>query len=96
MSQTDAARDGTSTAGEGQLSGPGTAGMVTVKQAAARLTVSPSLVYAMVATGKLPAVRLGNGRGTIRIAVADLDRLLDGAKVAPPASPALRHLSLGV
>ena len=41
--------------------------MLTIKQAAARLGVSPGLVYSLVAGGKIGHVRIGNGRGVLRI-----------------------------
>jgi excisionase family DNA binding protein len=42
-------------------------GYRTVKSVAETLGVSRSLVYNLVAAGVLPAVRVGVGRGTIRI-----------------------------
>ena len=42
--------------------------MLTVKQAAEILNVSPGLIYALCAQGKLVHERYGLGRGTIRIA----------------------------
>ena len=38
-----------------------------VRDYAAAYGVSPATVYAMCTAGKLPHVRLGTGRGTIRI-----------------------------
>jgi excisionase family DNA binding protein len=80
---------------------------VTVRQAAERAAVSESLVYAWVADGTLPHTRLGRKgkRGTIRIAVEDLDGILAEFKVGtrptppPPAPvkpprPLLRHVKL--
>jgi excisionase family DNA binding protein len=49
---------------------------VTVKEAAKRLDVSPSLVYAPIATGKLGCVRHGLKRGTIRISEEHLREYL--------------------
>jgi excisionase family DNA binding protein len=40
---------------------------MTVKEAANRLEVSPSLVYLLISEGKLRCVRHGIGRGVIRI-----------------------------
>jgi excisionase family DNA binding protein len=64
---------------------------VTVKQAAARLEVSPATVYALVAAGKLRCVRVGLGRGAIRILEAHIDEYLRGAEPKPalpqPALP---------
>jgi excisionase family DNA binding protein len=41
--------------------------VLTVKQAAARLGVSPALIYALVAAKKIRHERHGLGRGAIRI-----------------------------
>ena len=46
---------------------------LTVKELAARLNVSRSVVYACIAAGHLPHVRVGVGRGTIRISERDAD-----------------------
>jgi excisionase family DNA binding protein len=43
-----------------------------VREAAKRLEVSTSMVYALCAEGRLPHVRVGLGRGTIRISEDDL------------------------
>jgi excisionase family DNA binding protein len=48
---------------------------LTVSEAAERLRVSVRTVYELVRTGRLHAQRLGNGRGTIRIAPADLQNI---------------------
>ncbi len=58
---------------------------LTVKEAAERLSVSARTVYDLVRSGRLHAQRLGNGRGAIRIAPADL------ANISQP-SRRLRHL----
>lgn len=69
--------------------------MLTVKQAAARACVSESLIYAWCADGTLPHLRIGRRgkRGTIRIAIEELDGVLAAFKVsgrpsvsAPPSS----------
>lgn len=51
---------------------------MTVAEAAKKLRVSLALVYAMVADGRLPCVRLGRKgrRGCIRIKEADVNRLM--------------------
>jgi excisionase family DNA binding protein len=66
-----------------------------VKQAAARLGVSPSLVYAWVESGVLSHYRLGRQgrRGCIRIAETDLDAFLASRKVESPAS-SLKHIRM--
>jgi excisionase family DNA binding protein len=58
---------------------------LTVKEAAQHLGVSTRTVYDLVRSGRLNAQRVGNGRGIIRIAPADL------ANISQP-SRRLRHL----
>lgn len=48
---------------------------LTVSEAAERLKVSVRTVYDLVRSGRLHAQRLGSGRGTIRIAPADLQKI---------------------
>ncbi len=63
-------------------------GYLTVKQAAARACVSPSLLYALLKARKLPASRVGcRGRGKWLIAVADLDGFLAACKLADMPVP---------
>lgn len=50
--------------------------MATVKEAADFLRVNPKTIYALIAAGKLAAVRVGR---VIRIPRAALDRLSSGA-----------------
>ena len=53
---------------------------MTVKQVAERLEVSPSLIYLIIAEGKLRCTRHGMGRGTLRIneeQLAEYLRLID-------------------
>lgn len=78
--------------------------MMTVRQAAARATVSESVIRAWVASGSLPHYRLGapNKRGKIAILPEDLDAFLAGRRVenAPPPprvkkpKPVFRHLKV--
>lgn len=80
--------------------------MLSVRQAAARAGVCPSLVYGWVASGELPHFRLGakGRRGKVAIAEADLDAFLasrkrQGRQEVPPPSPKkppirLKHLGL--
>lgn len=44
---------------------------LTVRQVAEQWGVSKSIVYALVSDGVLPALRVGRGRGTIRIKASD-------------------------
>ncbi len=66
--------------------------MVTAKRAAAMMGVSRSLVYALVAGGTLPAVRIGSGRGTIRIDEGEVEKYLARAKIEPPVICELKFL----
>ncbi len=72
---------------------------LSVKQAAERLGVSPSLVYQWCAERRLPHLRLGRGgrRGKILIEEADIDAFLATARVESGAvagnDPPLRHIT---
>ena len=55
--------------------------MLTVGQAAARLGISIALIYQLCSSRKLPHIRLGCGRGTIRISESDLDAYVQAARV---------------
>jgi excisionase family DNA binding protein len=75
---------------------------VRVKEAAARLEVSPATIYALVASGKLRSLRVGMGRGVIRITEAHLAEFIAGTEPGPRSAPApparrvrLKHLHLG-
>ena len=74
---------------------------MSVKEAAARLGVSKTTVYSLVAARKLRCYRVGLGRGCIRIGEEHLAEYLGKAetKIAePPATappcPRLKHLRL--
>lgn len=60
---------------------------LTVKQAAELLTVSPTTVYDLCREGLLSHVRIGCGRGTIRITRAALDRYVQQSPLATAARP---------
>jgi len=73
--------------------------MLTVKQAAVRLGVSPSLVYALCGTGVIPHTRHGRPgkRGCIRIEEAALESYRqsckgEGRHTAAPLR--LRHITV--
>ncbi|MCA9073983.1 MAG: helix-turn-helix domain-containing protein [Planctomycetaceae bacterium] len=76
--------------------------MLTVQDVAQRLRVSPQIVYALIAKGRLVAHRIGLGRGTIRVEEAELRRYLDTCKQQHAPQPAsrsrkrirLRHIKL--
>lgn len=53
---------------------------LTVQEVADRWCVSRSTVYALVASGMLPHVRVGVGRGTIRISEKDADEYLEKSR----------------
>ena len=63
----------------------------TIKEVADILKVSPATVYQLCAQRKLAHIRVGTGRGTIRIRQEDLDAFIAGATVQPeePAAPKL-------
>jgi excisionase family DNA binding protein len=78
--------------------------VLSVKQAAAKACVSPSLIYAWCEDGTLPHVRVGRfgKRGKILIAIEDLDGVLAAFRVGPPPpksrltpTPRYRHVKLG-
>jgi excisionase family DNA binding protein len=71
---------------------------VTVKEAAARLEVPVSSVYALAAAGRLPHRRIGLGKGVIRITEADLAEFLERCRVggeerAEEPAPVARPIS---
>ena len=62
-----------------------------VREAAQRLEVSTSIVYGLCAQGRLPHVRVGLGRGTIRISEDDLKSFLESCRPELLTKPALKH-----
>jgi len=76
--------------------------MLTVSDVAERLSVSSSLVYQLVESGKLSHHRIGTGRGTIRISESDLKSYLSDChavaqtkqSVARPRRAKLKHIRL--
>jgi excisionase family DNA binding protein len=69
----------------------------TIKQVAEQLLVSQATVYSLCAQFKLPHVRVGTGRGTIRIDEADLAAFLQASKVEPNRlrnTAGLKHIRL--
>ena len=55
--------------------------LISVADVAERLNVSNACVYRIVQSGKLPCHRIGNGRGTVRIAEEDLAEYLNTCRV---------------
>jgi excisionase family DNA binding protein len=80
--------------------GSATQDFLTVREVAQRLKVSQASVYAVIAEGKLPGYRIGAGRGTIRVSVADLQSYLaecrtgEVKQVQKISRPRLKHLKL--
>jgi excisionase family DNA binding protein len=74
---------------------------MTVKQAASRLEVSVSTIYGLVSAGRLRCIRVGLGRGAIRIQDEHLAEFIRGGEPAKPVPAApvrrvrLKHLDLG-
>ena len=58
---------------EAEPAPPAADGMLSVKQAAADLGVCEWTVYNLARCGRLPASRIGKGRGTLRFNPADLE-----------------------
>jgi excisionase family DNA binding protein len=50
--------------------------LLTVDEVATRIGQSRWTVYRKIATGQLPAVRLGDGRSALRVSEASLERWL--------------------
>ena len=69
------------------------------REVAEQLKVSPACVYALVAEGRLSAVRVGIRRGVLRFVEDDIRSFIDGARtspkpVRPRARPRLKHIVL--
>ena len=74
--------------------------LLTIHEVAAILKVSKSLVYGMIASGKIACHRIGNGRGAIRVRRDDLEQFISHCRVEPEIPPVriprpkLKHLRL--
>lgn len=68
-----------------------TAKVLTVREVADVLRVSLGTVYALVDAGKLDCLRIGTGRGTIRILEDDLRRYMESCRRATDG-PLLKHI----
>ena len=75
--------------------------LLTVADVAEWLSISCSLVYQLVESGKLPVHRIGNGRGAIRFQAADIEAYLNDCRsqhipVQPKRKlrPQLKHIKL--
>lgn len=73
---------------------------LTVQDIAERLNISKTCVYSLIAGQGLPHVRVGVGRGTIRVREEDLTTWLEqrlkekGEKPSPVLRPKLKHIRL--
>src|SRR4051812_44437720 len=56
---------------------------ITVQQAAEQLQVSPATIYGLCAQKRLGHIRVGSGRGTIRIRAEDLSAYVANAAIEP-------------
>ena len=74
--------------------------LLTIRDVAERLNVSPGCVYTLVAQREIAHIRIGVGRGTIRVREEDLMRFLADRAREPrervPSAPQLKlkHLHL--
>lgn len=73
--------------------------LLTVAEVAAHLRVAAGTVYAMIAAGRLAAIRVGVGRGHLRVSAPELTDYLTRSSVGPcrvvsgrPAYVALKTL----
>ncbi|MGI9019196.1 MAG: helix-turn-helix domain-containing protein [Solirubrobacterales bacterium] len=55
--------------------------LLTADEVARQLRVHPSWVYRHIASGELPALRLGDERSPLRIDAADLDAYLVSSRI---------------
>lgn len=74
--------------------------LFTVDNVADELRVSKSLIYQLIESNSLAAIRVGNGRGTLRVSAEDLDAYLRERRKGPPVaslhqrSIRLKHLAI--
>ena len=74
--------------------------MMTVKEVAESLRVSPSLVYQLIESQQLACHRIGGPRGAIRISATDVAEYLvqcrqeRKVRTPRPPRPRLKHLKL--
>jgi excisionase family DNA binding protein len=70
---------------------------MTVDQVAERLEVKRSVIYALCADGVLAHIRIGRGRGTIRVTEEDLADFIARSRVeARPRPPVQRNQGTGL
>ncbi|MHB0958737.1 MAG: helix-turn-helix domain-containing protein [Pirellulaceae bacterium] len=74
--------------------------LMTVREVAEMLRVSPSLVYQLVEGRQLASHRIGHRHGAIRIAAADVEDYLERCRrerqeeEPKPSRPRLKHLKI--
>lgn len=56
--------------------------LLTIRDVQARLNVSRACAYALIQQGVLPHIRIGTGRGTIRVDADDLEQFIQQSKQA--------------
>lgn len=74
--------------------------LLRVREVQERLRVSRACVYALIDSGQLPSVRIGIGRGTIRVDLNDLEAFVAArrtnerrlARASTPAGRGFVHL----
>jgi len=68
---------------------------MTVKEACERYGIPERTIYALCKAGQLAHLRVGTGRGTIRIRPADLDRHLQQNRVETQSADSVEDLIFG-
>ena len=58
--------------------------LMTIKQVATRLKMDYSHIYRMIRAGVLPCIKVGIGRGVIRVQKSDLEAYIEGERNATP------------
>ncbi len=66
----------------------------TVQQVADQLQLSTATIYALVRRGELAAVRIGLGRGTIRIRESDVARFIETNAIQVRSMPRMKQLAI--
>ena len=54
--------------------------LLTIKQVATRLKMDYSHIYRMIRAGVLPCIKVGIGRGVIRVKESDLEAYIEGKR----------------
>jgi excisionase family DNA binding protein len=57
--------------------------LFTIRQVQDRLNVSRACVYSLIESGRLPCIRIGIGRGTIRVDESDLNSFILASRSQP-------------